>query len=202
MKTYIKKNIRGFYIQYENEIDPVYWKGKIGTSYKDFLDNKWILLNNAQVEFHNVNPNASIEEVLKLSLNDNSEQELQKAINRKILLIKERDNSSEVNNFKVNGIIDYWFTSSERADFRNSIDAAKLVGKENLSLFIGNLPIEVSTEQAERILASIQLYANACFMTTKQHIINVSNLESVEDVDNYDITTGYPEMLNFTIDNK
>lgn len=199
METYIKKNIKEYYIDFNEEIDSNYWKGKIGTTYEDFLNNKWIHLNNEQIEFHNNNPLASIKEVLELSLNDNSEQELQRAINRKILLIRERDNSSEVNNFKVNGIIDYWFTASERADFRNSIDAAKLVGKENLSLFIGNLPIEISTEQAERILASIQLYANACFMTTKQHIINVSNLESVEDVNNYDITTGYPEILNFTI---
>lgn len=45
MITYIKKSIKGYYIEYPNEIDSNYWKGKIGTTYEDFKNGKWIRLS-------------------------------------------------------------------------------------------------------------------------------------------------------------
>jgi len=45
MITYIRKSIKGYYIEYPNEIDPIYWEGKIGTTYQDFLDGKWVKLS-------------------------------------------------------------------------------------------------------------------------------------------------------------
>lgn len=45
MKTYIRKSIKGFYIQFPEEIDATYWAGKIGETYQDFLDDKWVLLS-------------------------------------------------------------------------------------------------------------------------------------------------------------
>jgi hypothetical protein len=60
MKTYIRKSIKGYYIEFPEEIDATYWNGKIGTTYEDFENNKWILLSNEQVAFHETHPNASI----------------------------------------------------------------------------------------------------------------------------------------------
>jgi hypothetical protein len=52
MITYIRKNIKGYYIEFPEEIDAQYWEGKIGTTYTDFLDGKWVLLSDEQVAFH------------------------------------------------------------------------------------------------------------------------------------------------------
>lgn len=48
-------------------------------------------------------------------------------------------------------------------------------------------------------LAQIQLYADRCYIVTETHKSNVNALKTIEEVDNYDITSGYPEKLNFNI---
>jgi len=49
MITYIRKSIKGYYIEFPDEIDAEYWSGKIGTTYQDFLDGKWVKLSDEQV---------------------------------------------------------------------------------------------------------------------------------------------------------
>jgi hypothetical protein len=49
------------------------------------------------------------------------------------------------------------------------------------------------------MLAQIQLYADQCFLVTKQHEAAVNALDSIESVDNYDITLGYPTKLVFNV---
>ena len=60
MKTYIRKSIKGYYIDFPDEIDSEYWVGKIGSTYEDFRADKWILLSDEQLAFHTEHPNASI----------------------------------------------------------------------------------------------------------------------------------------------
>jgi len=48
-------------------------------------------------------------------------------------------------------------------------------------------------------LAQIQIYADRCYIVTETHKAEVNALEAIDDVDNYDITSGYPEKLTFTI---
>jgi hypothetical protein len=45
MKTYIRKSIKGYYIEFPEPIDAQYWDGKIGTTYEDFIGDKWVLLS-------------------------------------------------------------------------------------------------------------------------------------------------------------
>ena len=66
MKTYIKKSIKGYYIEFPEEIDAQYWAGQIGTTYEDFYGGKWVLLSDEQVLFHNTYPNASVKEVFEM----------------------------------------------------------------------------------------------------------------------------------------
>ena len=49
------------------------------------------------------------------------------------------------------------------------------------------------------MLAQIQLYADQCFIVTKQHKAAVEALDSIEAVDNYDVTAGYPTKLTFNV---
>lgn len=61
------------------------------------------------------------------------------------------------------------------------------------------MPVTLDVENAEKMLAAIQLYADACFLATKQHELIINNMTEIEDVDNYDFTVGYPEKLNFNV---
>jgi hypothetical protein len=111
--------------------------------------------------------------------------------------IDDYDSSDNVNGFTVNDSIEGWFTPEERSNYKSSIDAAKLIGVSALTFFIGDLQLEVTPTQAEYMLAQIQLYADHCFIVTKQHKISVGELETIEDVDSYPYQQGYPSKITF-----
>ena len=68
MKLYVFKVIPGSFVEYEDEIDAQYWEGKIGTTYEDYEDGKWVLLSNEQAKFHRIHPEASVKQVMQSPL--------------------------------------------------------------------------------------------------------------------------------------
>jgi len=90
-------------------------------------------------------------------------------------------------------------TPEQRANYKNSIDAAKLLNIEEVHPVFNGIQLTMSTSTAEIALAQIQIYADRCYIVTETHKANVNALDSIEAVDNYDITSGYPEKLNFNI---
>ena len=101
MKWYIKKDIKGYYIDFPEEIDAEYWAGMIGESIEDFYDNKWVLLSDEQVAFHEANPNASLREVWNMELTPAPERTIDDAKREKIAEIERYDTSDNVNSFNV-----------------------------------------------------------------------------------------------------
>lgn len=200
MFYYINKNLSLPYISFETELLKECFN--IGTTIEDFEKGYYVKLNEAQIKFAKENPNASSIEIFKMQLMEVvvNEPLIEEVKQSKIQEITLHDNSNIVNNFKINGIINAWFTVAERNNYCASINAAKTVGLETLTFFVGNTKLEISTAMAEIMLAQIQLYADQCFIVTKQHIINVETLTSIEDINNYDYTVGYPEQLNFQLD--
>lgn len=203
MVTYIRNNIKGYYIEFDEELDANVWAGKFGTTYNDFLNGKWVLLSNEQVAFHNEHPYASVREVISMRLNPQPDKTLEQAKAEKIAEIEQYDSSDNVNIFyavKDGNTISDWFTPDIRSDFYSSIIAAENKGEATLQLYLGEIPVTLPTEIAKGMLSDIQLYANACANVTKAHKIAVEALESVEDVTAYDNTLGYPERLVFNLD--
>lgn len=199
MYTYVKRNIPRHYVTLENKLNPNLYSN-IGSTYQDYLYNKYVLLTDEQVAFHNEYPEATVEEVFNLAINDNSEpaRTLEIAKTEMLQKIDSHDASDEVNGFLINGI-KAWFTVQERNNYKASIDSAKLLGIESLSFFIGDHLLTITPEMAEHMLAAIQLYADQCFIVTKQHKLKVESLESIEEVDLYDYYAGYPKMLEFEL---
>lgn len=64
---YINKDIQSIYVDLTFELDANYEQGN---SLDDFKAGKWIKLSDAQIAFRNVNPSASVEEVLTMKLNE------------------------------------------------------------------------------------------------------------------------------------
>jgi hypothetical protein len=60
--------------------------------------------------------------------------------------------------------------------------------------------LEVPTSMAEEMLAQLQLYADQCFIVTKQHKAAVEQLTTIEEVDNFPYMEDYPPKINFAID--
>jgi hypothetical protein len=41
----------------------------------------------------------------------------------------------------------------------------------------------------------LEVYAGKCFVNTTQHLLAIKELRTVEDVVNYDYTSGYPNKI-------
>lgn len=196
MVVYIKNNISNNFVEFEQPFDDSLYDN-IGTTWQDYLDGMWVMLSDEQVEYHKNNPDASVEEVWNMS--SYHERTLDQAKQEMLDKITAYDNSTSVNSFTVNGEINGWFTPEERSNYKSSVDAAKLVGIETLTFFIDDVMLTATTQQAEQMLALIQLYADQCFIVTKQHKIYVEQLDSIEAVDSFDYKVGYPERLDFSL---
>ena len=60
--------------------------------------------------------------------------------------------------------------------------------------FLGqNLPVDT----AIAMLDAVNIYAMQCSGVTEAHEAAINALDTIEAVDAYDYTTGYPEKLNF-----
>lgn len=131
------------------------------------------------------------------------EGRLQNAKDKKIAKIDEYDKSSRVNEFIVTHdgqvVTTHWFEPNIRANYKNSVESAELVGMQTVSFYVGNMPLTLSTQDAKMMLAQIQLYADACYIVTQQHKAAIEALETIEAVDAYDYTTGYPNKLSFDV---
>lgn len=195
MITYIKRNVPGNYVVRATELEPELFDN-IGTTFRDYLDNKWVKLNEDQIKFHETYPYATIEEVWNTVLTKDTFEYIKADLIKKI---HNYDSSRFVNSFKINGIIEGWFTVSERNNYKASIEAAKLLNIETLDFYINNTMLSIPTTTAELFLAQIQLYADKCFIVTKQHINNVNNITDIDKLKEYDYTTNYPEKLNFNL---
>lgn len=192
---YIKHDIKGFYAEFGTPLTDGF---SLGTTWDDFVNNKWVQLGNAQVAFREANPTAKIHEVWNMELDPVHVRDLSDAKSEKISAIEGYDNSDNVNGFEVNGVT-AWLTADERSNYKNSVESAKLLGLTEVSFYVGDALLTVSVEQATLLLAQLQLYADQCFIVTKQHKAAVNALTTIESVDAYDYTTGYPEKISVEI---
>lgn len=129
------------------------------------------------------------------------EEEITPLERAKKLVLKEIDNydkSIEVNSFFLNGI-QVWLDKDTRVGLMNSLTIEKSSGKEVSALWFNNICINVNCDAAIQMLSSLELYTLDCYNRTAEHKVNVSKLDNIEDVTNYDFTIGYPTKLNFSV---
>lgn len=200
--TYIKKSIAKQYVEFEAPLSPEEYNN-IGTTWQDYLDNKWVQLSKQRVKFHKDNPTATVKEVWDMQITPTPLRTLEQAKQEKIAQIEGYDNSDTVNGFDIvmgENTMTAWINPEQRANYKNSLDSAELLGLEEVHPVFNGIQLTLETAMAKMALAQIQIYADRCFIVTETHKANVEALESIEDVDAYDNTTGYPERLTFTIE--
>jgi hypothetical protein len=202
MTTYIKKSIAKQYVEFESPLNPEEYNN-LGTTWQDYLDNKWVPLSKQQVKFHKDNPNATVKEVWDMQITPAPPRTLEQAKQEKIAQIEGYDNSDAVNGFDIvmgENTMTAWIHPEQRANYKNSLDSAELLGLEEVHPVFNGIQLTLETAMAKMALAQIQIYADRCFIVTETHKAAVEALETIEAVDACDNTTGYPERLVFTID--
>lgn len=133
---------------------------------------------------------AGYEEYVEPPLTEKEKLEQAKA--DKIAEIAAYDKSDKVNGFVLNGVT-VWLDKATRVGLMNSTTIAKNMGNENTTLWLGNIKIEVNCDKAIQLLSALEMYALQCFNVTAAHKKTVSELTSIKEVEDFDITADYPD---------
>ena len=125
-------------------------------------------------------------------------EELNKAIERKVALIKDYDKSEGVNSFTLNGN-NVWLDKATRVGLVNSLTIEKAAGRTETELWLNGISYTLPIDMVLQMLVVLELYAKECYNMTEQHIANVRKLEDMNRVWNYNYTKGYPQRPQFNL---
>lgn len=104
--------------------------------------------------------------------------------------IKAYDTSSNVNSFYYKGK-EYWLDKATRVGLQNLANCSS----GPLSLLLGDEIIELELDKAKQFLSDLEIYAGKCFVNTNKHLIAIKSLKTIEDIINYNYTSGYPDKI-------
>jgi hypothetical protein len=110
--------------------------------------------------------------------------------------IMDYDSSEEVNQFMI-GEIPMWLDKVTRTGLMLRFQAEQASGKTETTLWHEGNSFVLNLEKAMQLLYGLEVYASACYDNTQIHLTNVDNLLTIEDINNYDYTSGYPDKLYF-----
>ena len=105
-------------------------------------------------------------------------------------VIKAYDKSSKVNSF-IYKEKEYWLDKDTRVGLKNLANCSS----DKMSLVLGDEIIEMSVEDVKKFLANLEVYAGKCYVNTAKHLLAIKELKTIEDVVNYDYTSGYPDRI-------
>ena len=121
---------------------------------------------------------------------------LDEAKREKIMQIEEYDSSEAVNSFII-GNQTMWLTVSERQQLATQVSSNEAIGRETMTRWFGGQQFTYPIESWKQMLVALEVYAGDALNVTEAHKAAVNALETIEEVDNFDITAGYPDKLSF-----
>lgn len=114
----------------------------------------------------------------------------------KLFEIERYDQSFEVNEFFVNGV-SMWLDKATRAGLLLRFQAEQASGLIDTTLWYNGISYPLKVNQAISMLYTLELYASECYDNTQKHLSAIKQLTTIEEIEAYDYTVGYPEKLNF-----
>ena len=193
--VYIKQSIAKHFVDFAEPLKAEEYNN-LGESWQDYLNNLWVLLSDEQVEFYEENPNASVKEVWDMELTPPHVRTLEEAKSEKIFEIEDYDRSEAVNSFTI-GNQTMWLTVDERQQLATQISSNEAIGRDTMTRWFNGQEFTFPIATWKQMLVALEVYAGDALNVTESHKAAVNALETIEEVDNYDITAGYPEKLSF-----
>lgn len=188
------------------------FKNKIGMKlYYKIIDDKKVYSNCKTIELNQIingvkvlsiiiNPTEEqIEEAgwVEYTAPELSEEEkISKAKDDKISEILKYDSSSSVEEFTINGI-NMWLDHNLRQQIKTSVDAYTTAGEEYMTKIFNNQEFTFPCSKWHQMLTELEIYASEALNVTQRHILNVKNMSSLEEIENYDYTQNYPDKIIF-----
>lgn len=126
-----------------------------------------------------------------------AEKALTIAKRAKIAEIIAYDTSSSVNSFLLNDK-QRWLDIDLRRSLSYSTNILKVDGEKTVDIWFDTECKTMDIDNALYMLKELEIYAKQTNNVTHQHRAEVMDLTSIEDVEAYDVTKGYPEKLVFS----
>lgn len=158
--------------------------------------NKIIVIKD---EFQYINPSEELileDGWIEYEIKYTDEELLDRARSKKIQEILDYDTSPNVNCFYMSDT-EIWLDKETRTGLKLRFEAETNIGMIETSLWYNNIRFTLPTASAVQMLYLLEIYASQCYDNTQFHIKSVSELTNVDDIENYDYTTGYPNKLRF-----
>lgn len=114
----------------------------------------------------------------------------------KIAELEDYNDSDKVNTFTINGN-KMWLTFDERNRLQKAVDAKEAMGKTSMTKVWNGVEFKFTLVIWKQMLAALEDYAYDCQNVTDTHKSAINAKITVNQVENYDFTTGYPEKLVF-----
>ena len=122
---------------------------------------------------------------------------LSMAKSRKLAEIDSYDQSDAVNSFML-GDADMWLDAPTRQQLRISIEAYQAQGAENVTKWFNGQEFTFPVSLWLAMLNTLEVYAAEALNVTEAHKAAVMALDTIEAVEQYDITADYPVKLALT----
>lgn len=122
--------------------------------------------------------------------------EIDKAKSRLKARIMRYDTSEHVNAFYMQGQ-QMWLDKATRAGLMLRFQAEQNMGYDYTTLWHNGQMYEISLAGAFQMLYALEVYASACYDNTQRHLAEIQVLQTIEEIQNYNYTTGYPKQLEF-----
>lgn len=127
------------------------------------------------------------------------EELLERAKADKIIEIEDYDQSSSVNQFFLAGQ-PMWLDAQTRQTLRISIESYAALGIESVTKWFNGNQFTFPIQAWLAMLNALEVYAAEALNVTEMHKSNVNNMTNIQDIEQYNITTGYPEKLNLSVE--
>jgi hypothetical protein len=110
--------------------------------------------------------------------------------------IERYDKSPAVNQFYI-GDTAMWLDKETRTGLMLRFQAEQAVGNTDTTLWANGVQYPLPLAVAVQMLYALEVYASACYDNTQRHLAAVDSLSTIEEIQSYDYTTGYPDKLKF-----
>lgn len=123
-----------------------------------------------------------------------AEELLEQARMERLAALDKYDSSDSVNSFTLNGN-PMWLDAPTRQQLRISIDAYQAQGIENVTKWFNGVQFTFQTSVWLQMLNALEVYASEALNVTEAHRAAINALTSIEEIDEYDFTIGYPKKI-------
>lgn len=100
------------------------------------------------------------------------------------------DQSDNVNSFIYKGN-KYWLDKQQRSCMKTVAES----GLDTIEVVMGDVSLALPAEFVKQFILALEAYAYKCYVNTAKHQQTIKSLTTVEEVLNYDYTTGYPDKI-------